>query len=102
MYLEGNLYIMIAEGLVGPLLPCISAGLKGKVGKIHSVGLCRHKKVEREREREGERKERERNKKKKKENFYFFPRPLETQRGKLIAEFCTKVESCYKSCFVHY
>ena len=35
MYLEGKPCGTIAAGLVGPLLPCISAGFKGKVVKIH-------------------------------------------------------------------
>eukprot|EP00729_Bicosta_minor_P032635 gene32635-biopygen5721 len=35
MYLEGMLCGTIAEGLVGPLLPCISSCWEGKVVKIH-------------------------------------------------------------------
>eukprot|EP00729_Bicosta_minor_P006250 gene6250-biopygen28936 len=35
MYLEGKPCGTIAEGLVGPLLPCISSFWKGKVVKIH-------------------------------------------------------------------
>ena len=35
MYWEGKPCGTIAEGLVGPLLPCITSGYEGKVVQIH-------------------------------------------------------------------